>query len=324
MSLGQIANKFRMLFLKDDAREKEREHIEDVLKALYHSSVEGQPFDIDLLMKMSDMKQEYLPHILKIMEMEGLINAKDYKLSPLGEKRALSIIRRHRLYEAYLSEKSGYDANEWHELAHRKEHSITDKELDKMSEILRNPLFDPHGDPIPTIHSLRLPKKEKSKNVNLVEGRYYRIEHIEDDNKDYYVLYNQLSLVNSIIFKVVKINAIYLEFEIYGERKSIARDMLSNIDYREATPEEVALFAGYDLFPLTRLREGETAIVHSISPASKGYARRRLMDLGFVSMSEVKIDLRSPMGNPTAYLIRGASIALRDDQAHNIIVRLKN
>ena len=49
--------------------------------------------------------------------------------------------------------------------------------------------------------------------------------------------------------------------------------------------------------------------------------RRRLMDLGFVSGSTISVDMRSPLGNPTAYIVRGAAIALRDDQARYILIQ---
>ena len=65
-----------------------------------------------------------------------------------------------------------------------------------------------------------------------------------------------------------------------------------------------------------------TAEVVGISGACRGPNRRRLLDLGFVRGSKVRIDLVSPLGNPTAYLIRGTSIALRRDQAFQIQVRL--
>lgn len=55
----------------------------------------------------------------------------------------------------------------------------------------------------------------------------------------------------------------------------------------------------------------------------KGGMRRRLQDMGFVNGSLVKCVLKSPSGNPTAYLIKGAVIALRNEDAKNIICKIK-
>ena len=53
--------------------------------------------------------------------------------------------------------------------------------------------------------------------------------------------------------------------------------------------------------------------------------RRRLLDLGFVINTTIKVDLTSPMENPRAYLIRDTSIALRNEQAKFILIeKIKN
>ncbi len=75
---------------------------------------------------------------------------------------------------------------------------------------------------------------------------------------------------------------------------------------------------------LSELQEGEKAEILSLSPSFQGAMRRRLMDLGFVKGSIVQIDLASPMNNPIAYLVRGATIALRKEQADCIFVRQIN
>lgn len=50
--------------------------------------------------------------------------------------------------------------------------------------------------------------------------------------------------------------------------------------------------------------------------------RRRMLDLGFINNTLVEALGRSPSGDPTAYQIRGAVIALRSEEAANIIVEL--
>lgn len=51
-----------------------------------------------------------------------------------------------------------------------------------------------------------------------------------------------------------------------------------------------------------------------------GANRRRLLDLGLVPGSQVEVIRRSPAGNPTAYLIKGTLIALRNEDARQILV----
>lgn len=69
---------------------------------------------------------------------------------------------------------------------------------------------------------------------------------------------------------------------------------------------------------LSDLELGEKARVRQI--LSGGDIRRRLRDLGIIEDTEIKCILKSPYGDPAAYFIRGAVIALRNEDAENIIV----
>jgi len=76
---------------------------------------------------------------------------------------ALSIIRRHRLWEYFLAEKLKFNWDEVHEIAEQMEHVSSKKLIDKLDEYLGYPKFDPHGDPIPDTNG----KMETGKQVNL-------------------------------------------------------------------------------------------------------------------------------------------------------------
>ena len=69
---------------------------------------------------------------------------------------------------------------------------------------------------------------------------------------------------------------------------------------------------------LGNLKEGETAVVRELSAG--GRLRRRLQDIGLIKGTRVECIGISPMGAPAAYLIRGAVIALRSEDAAGIFV----
>ena len=71
---------------------------------------------------------------------------------------------------------------------------------------------------------------------------------------------------------------------------------------------------------LARLEPGQQAMVVRLSPNCRGLERRRLMDHGILPGTIVKAQLRSPSGDPTAFQIRGALIALRAEQSSHIQV----
>jgi ferrous iron transport protein A len=70
---------------------------------------------------------------------------------------------------------------------------------------------------------------------------------------------------------------------------------------------------------LSTLREGEHAIIHSIRLEET--MRRRLQDLGLIEGTQVECLQKSPSGDPVAYLIRGAAIALRSRDTGDIYIQ---
>ncbi|MBP3888595.1 MAG: ferrous iron transport protein A [Cellulosilyticum sp.] len=74
--------------------------------------------------------------------------------------------------------------------------------------------------------------------------------------------------------------------------------------------------------PLTKLQEGQKGIVLDLQ--SQDAMRRRLQDLGVINGTAIECLQKGPNGDPVAYKIRGAIIALRSEDANKIIVTPKN
>ena len=69
---------------------------------------------------------------------------------------------------------------------------------------------------------------------------------------------------------------------------------------------------------LDELRPPMDAVVLGLDAV--GVERRRLMDLGILPGCEVRAERVSPLGDPTAYLVRGGLVALRRTQAEKVVV----
>jgi DtxR family Mn-dependent transcriptional regulator len=84
---------------------------------------------------------------------EGLIvhrPRQGVRLTPLGRRVALGVLRRHRLVETFLVNVLKMDWADVHAEAERLEHAISDEVLDRLDALLGHPAADPHGDPIPS------------------------------------------------------------------------------------------------------------------------------------------------------------------------------
>ena len=70
---------------------------------------------------------------------------------------------------------------------------------------------------------------------------------------------------------------------------------------------------------LNELNPGETAVVKELK--TRGSIRRRLLDIGLVKDTKIECVGKSPAGDPAAFLIRGAVIAIRSEDRKDIVVR---
>jgi DtxR family transcriptional regulator, Mn-dependent transcriptional regulator len=146
--------------------------VEDYLKAIYklQSEEEGGVSTSRLAEEIGVANASATNMVKRLSEM-GLVKYESYygsNLTEAGEKIALEIIRHHRLLELYLKEMMGYSWDEVHEEAEKLEHHISEQFEDRIAEMLNNPKFDPHGDPIPTkdgempvLHSYPLSEVER-------------------------------------------------------------------------------------------------------------------------------------------------------------------
>lgn len=308
-------------YVRDHSDERRRHQREDFLKALYHyGSCDQNHCPIEAIRCRARLPKERLSTVVGELVLEGLIEVEPLRLTARGQEVVLPLIRAHRIYEKYLAEQTGYTPDEWHDMAEIMEHRLSPKEKERIASLLRNPLWDPHGDPIPTAGNA-LPQSTPS--VQVVEiGSWYRVIHVEDDEAELYKQVNRCGLGKGSVFRLSREEreSVYIYFE--GTEVGLPKAALQclNLDQLSEHSPEVQL--AEQTQRLSTLQQGETAEIVGISPTCLGAMRRRLLDLGFVRGSFVSIDMRSPMGNPTAYVVRHTAIALRQDQAKHILVRL--
>ncbi len=125
---------------------------ENYIKSIYYLQ---QGFDSVTTNALADHiknKPASVTDMLKKLQLKNLLNYHPYKgfrLSKEGNKAALNVIRRHRLWEYFLVNQLHFSWEEVHEVAEQLEHVTSNKLIDKLDWFLGFPKFDPHGDPIP-------------------------------------------------------------------------------------------------------------------------------------------------------------------------------
>ncbi|MDX1769139.1 MAG: iron dependent repressor, metal binding and dimerization domain protein [Arenibacter troitsensis] len=312
-------NKGWFWLIRNNSVSNDKIVVEDVLKLLYHNENADKHLNINDIIRTLKYNDKIILECINKMSDHELISIQgdSVKLTKSGSDYALRIVRAHRLWEKFLAEKTGFKESEWHERAERMEHELSKVDADILSSQLGNPQFDPHGDPIPT----NTGKIARIKGIPVSElpiGTIGRIVHIKDKPE---IIYKQILAENIHIGSVIRImekTPARIEFHSEGEAFVLAPIMAGNITV--SVLEKDVVFEE-NLARLSILKENETAKIIGISKEIRGDSRRRLLDLGFVKGAEVKIDLLNPLGDPKAFLIKGTSIALRQNQASKILIQ---
>ncbi len=296
----------------------ERVLIEDALKHLYDCEYKQLPCTLQSLSGGLSISAAQTIKLLTRLEAMDLVKSqgKTLQLTDSGRSYALRIIRIHRVWERYLADETGLTAPEWHADAEQREHKMTLGEANALAAQLGNPLYDPHGDPIPTARG-ELPPSQGIPMTDLKKGQVAEIVHIEDEPEEIFAQLVAEGLDVGMKIHILDSSPERIRFALDGDEQSLAPVFAANVT---VLPLNVKQFEEPSYPTLSQLKPGESGQVIGISRACRGLQRRRLMDLGVIQGTKIKAEMSSAAGDPIAYEIRGATIALRKQQADLVFI----
>jgi len=127
---------------------------EDYIKTIYHlGKGENTIVSTNAIAEQMDTKPSSVTDMVKKLSDKGVLNYRKYKgvsLTEYGQKVALSLVRKHRLWEVFLVNELDFSWDEVHEVAEQLEHIKSEQLIDRLDKHLGYPRVDPHGDPIPS------------------------------------------------------------------------------------------------------------------------------------------------------------------------------
>lgn len=299
-------------------RMRERVRIEDALKQILNGELAGQAATVASLAGVLQISRGRAHDLVSLLAEQGFARSDERGLclTEDGRSYALRILRTHRLLERYFADRTGVTAAEWHDRAEAEEHVLTPAEADALSARMGHPAYDPHGDPIPTAAG-ELPPTIGVPVTALAPGEAGTIVHVEDEPPSVYRRLLGLGVNLSVPVKMIRVEGNSVDLLVGGMPARLDPLMASAVSVARVT-EEAGHTVRFDRLDV--LDEGERATVVEIAPAIQGPQRRRLLDLGVLPGTVIEAEMRSPSGDPMAYRIRGALIALRRAQAHGIYV----
>ena len=313
-----IPNKGILARIYKSRRINKRVLIEDALKHLYNNEYNSIGSTLNSIAGNLSIPADDAAELITKLEAMGLVSSSgnNLQLTTEGRTYALKIIRVHRLWEKYLADETGIDELEWHTSAEKIEHSMSPEQANELAAQIGNPVFDPHGDPIPSSKG-DLPIKKGRPLSELKPGEFASIIHIEDEPLAIYTQLVAEGLYPGMQVRMLEYGHERVRFTANGEECILAPLFVKNITVATVKNE---IKIDKKLRRLSSLGIGESGKVLAISKSCRGQQRRRLMDLGVVPGTEITAELRSAGGDPTAYKIKEASIALRKKEADKIFL----
>jgi len=159
------------------------QNMEDYLKAIFQIG-QGESASTSEIAERLGVNPASVTGMLKKLAELKLVEYESYRgvtLTHTGRKIALEVLRHHRLIETYLAEALGYEWDQVHDEAERLEHHISEEFEDRIAKMLGDPLYDPHGDPIPTKDG-RVPPVSRERLADANEGETVTVRRVGSED----------------------------------------------------------------------------------------------------------------------------------------------
>lgn len=192
----------------DESIQELSPRISDCLKVIYAMQERGQKVSTSAVSERLGVSDATVTLLFKDFAVAGWVEHTPYHgvhLTPLGERKAMEVIRHHRLLELYLARALGYSWDKVHAEADKLEHVISEEFEEKLDALLGYPTVDPHGDPIPSKEGVVALRKGQALTA-MTEGQSATVLRIQDQDSEKLCYLGELGLYPDTPVELVKRN----------------------------------------------------------------------------------------------------------------------
>ena len=183
---------------------------ENYLKTIYNLSGANKVIvSTNAVAEAINSKAASATDMIQKLSKKGLVSYHKYQgvsPSPAGEKEALNVIRKHRLWEVFLVQKLKFNWNQVHEVAEQLEHIESTRLIEQLDEFLGHPKYDPHGDPIPNAKG----EMESHPTITismLAAGDSARVICAKDSSSDFLLFLDKIKISLGAEIKIIELFA---------------------------------------------------------------------------------------------------------------------
>ena len=207
---------------------------ENYLKHIYKLSRKtDRGVSTNALAERLDTKASSVTDMIKKLAAKKLVNYQKYQgvtLSKKGQRIAVDIIRKHRLWEVFLLEHLGFGWDEVHEVAEELEHINSPNLVDRLDKFLGHPKYDPHGGPIPDGEG-NFPAPARVKLDELEVGKQSKVMGITEHSESFLAYMKKIGLDLGVEFKLTERHDFdrSVEIELNSKPVQLSHDVAKNI-----------------------------------------------------------------------------------------------
>jgi len=303
--------------------------------------VDEQPVPLSQLAQTLSVSPVSVNEMCRRLQDQGLVIYRPYKgasLTPEGEQQAHHVLRRHRLWEVFLVEKLGFEYDQAHNAACQLEHDTSELLAHRLDAFLGFPSVNPEGELIPRPDGTP-PPQVLTPLAALSAGQRGHVVRCEGNDTTRAFLEKQ-GVRPGTSLTVLATGEASLLLQVKESHVSLARALAEaikveprNMDVKttRGTPSQSPSKQEEEMpksetkttisqVTLDQLSVGQRGIV--VHVGGKGAVKRRMMDMGLVPGSEVKVLRVAPLGDPVEFEVKGYSLSLRKKEASDITVEL--
>ncbi|MDA0732049.1 MAG: metal-dependent transcriptional regulator [Bacteroidetes bacterium] len=181
---------------------------QDYLKAILSFELRGTKASTSAISDRLSTRPASVTGMFRVLADSDLIEYIPYegaKLTIKGRNEAVSLLRKHRLWETFMVEKLGFSWDEVHEVAEQLEHVDSLKLISKLDAYLGFPRFDPHGDPIPDSKGVFSDRSTLVGVCEIAIGKTASIRGVLSSSDSFLKHLDDLGIKLGLVFTVVKV-----------------------------------------------------------------------------------------------------------------------
>jgi len=293
------------------------ERTQEYLEAIYKEQVKGSSVSTSLLAKNLGVSAPAVTDMLRHLELRGLIDYKPNEaisLSDIGLRKALEVVRRHRLWERFLTDVLGMTWDTVHNEACKLEHIASPEVTERLANILGNADTCPHGQPIPDKDG-NIKQEKTMPLIDFLPSQKVCIMAVDVEDTKILEEVEKLGLKPKVVVTILNKKADgSLELQTGPKKLRLSSTLASVLMAEPITPQ---LQRKAQEIPLSKLVAGHSGVLTSY--AGEREQLGRCLSLGFTPGSVVEM-LENFSGCPVLVKVHDTKVALGRELAEKMTV----